>query len=64
MTERIERDTTYHCVVGHEIPSSELDAASEVWTLDEGARVRICIEHGAPIAMTQAPVHVEPKHER
>lgn len=55
-TETSERRTTYECVVGHEIAASELDSRTEIQTLDGGARVRVCVEHGAPIAMTEAPV--------
>jgi hypothetical protein len=51
-----ERETTYHCVVGHEIPAAEVDIRTEVWRLDAGADVRVCLEHGAPIAITQQPV--------
>jgi hypothetical protein len=43
--------TAYRCVTGHPIPAAELSALTEVWTLDEGAEVRVCREHGAPIAV-------------
>jgi hypothetical protein len=45
----------YCCVVGHQIPADQLDEATEVRVLDRGAKVRLCIEHGAPIAMTREP---------
>jgi hypothetical protein len=47
--------TTYRCVVGHEIPGPELDELTEVRSLDQGAVVRLCREHGAPIAIIVAP---------
>jgi hypothetical protein len=50
-----ERETTYHCVVGHEIPAAELEARTHLWSLDGGAEVRVCAEHGTPIAITQRP---------
>jgi hypothetical protein len=51
-----ERETTYHCVVGHEIPSTELETRTEVWVFDGGAKVHVCAEHGAPIALTRQPL--------
>lgn len=52
MTEGRESRTAYHCVTGHEIPRQDLDSLTEVRSLDEGALVRICREHGSPIAIT------------
>jgi hypothetical protein len=45
-------EPTYACLVGHDIPVDELDQYTEVVILDGGARVRICREHGAPIAVS------------
>lgn len=56
MTAESERETTYHCVVGHEIPSAELETRTELWVLDGGAEVRVCAEHGAPVALTRQPL--------
>lgn len=47
--------TTYTCVVGHEISSGEIEHMTHVESLDGGARVRLCNEHGAPIAETVEP---------
>jgi hypothetical protein len=58
VTETSERRTTYQCVVGHEIAAEDLDARTEILTLDHGARVRVCLEHGAPIAITERPAAV------
>lgn len=46
----IQRMVTYMCVTGHCIPPRELEVLTEEVELDNGARVRICKEHGAPIA--------------
>jgi hypothetical protein len=45
----------YSCVTGHLIPDAELDRLTEVVSLDAGAQVRICREHGAPISLTKGP---------
>ena len=50
------RELSYHCVVGHDIVTGELDRLTIVTSLDEGAEVRICREHGAPIAVRSAPL--------
>lgn len=47
--------TAYRCVTGHEIPPEAVAECTEVVSLDEGAVVRLCREHGAPIA-----IHVSP----
>lgn len=39
----------YHCSTGHSIPAADFERLSEIVTLDGGARVRVCIEHGAPV---------------
>jgi hypothetical protein len=49
------REVTYRCVVGHAVPASELDRLTAVTRLDGGAEVRLCREHGTPIAMTSRP---------
>ncbi|HEX8917985.1 MAG TPA: hypothetical protein VF898_05755 [Chloroflexota bacterium] len=41
----------YQCVVGHEIRADELDQATELTILDNGASIRICRRHGAPISV-------------
>jgi hypothetical protein len=41
----------YRCVVGHDIPAVDLESLTAIRSLDEGAEVRVCVEHGAPIAM-------------
>ena len=48
----VSRQTRYACVVGHEIPTDELQSLTEVWSLDTGAEVRVCREHGAPVAIS------------
>lgn len=48
-------ETTYTCVAGHEIPGADLQALTQIETLDAGAEVRLCREHGAPIAETIVP---------
>jgi len=45
-------DVTYRCVVGHEIPFERIEELTQIASLDEGASVRLCREHGAPIAVT------------
>jgi hypothetical protein len=47
---------TYRCLAGHDIPVEQLDEATEFLTLDRGAVVRICRQHGAPVSITTAPV--------
>jgi hypothetical protein len=46
------RSVTYQCVVGHPIPEAQLEVATEIRELDDGAEIRVCREHGAPISMT------------
>lgn len=45
----------YSCVVGHSVLRDALDQETEVRSLDAGAEVRICREHGAPIAESACP---------
>lgn len=52
MTNNDATDRTYRCVVGHEIPSERIEELTEVASLDAGASVRLCREHGAPIAVS------------
>jgi hypothetical protein len=52
-----EGRTAYRCVTGHPIAAGELDEDTTVESLDTGAVVRICREHGAPIAIRIAPKH-------
>jgi len=47
--------TAYRCISGHEISSSKLDEESEMVVLDAGAKVRICREHGCPVAISRPP---------
>jgi hypothetical protein len=47
---------TYRCLAGHDIPVVQLDESTELVTLDGGAVVRICREHGAPVSVTTVPV--------
>lgn len=49
---RDDVEVTYRCVVGHVIAAGQLDALTETVSLDGGASVRVCRDHGAPIAMT------------
>lgn len=42
----------YRCLTGHEIDAVALEEETEVVTLDDGAKLRLCREHGAPIAIT------------
>jgi hypothetical protein len=42
---------TYFCLAGHDIPTQSLDLETQIETLDQGARVRICREHGCPIGI-------------
>jgi hypothetical protein len=46
----------YRCASGHAISEEELDSQTEIRSLDQGAVVRICRAHGAPIS-----VQLEPK---
>lgn len=57
MEGRVEVDRTvrYRCVTGHDVPAASLDDLAEVQSLDEGARVLLCREHGAPITFTIEP---------
>lgn len=56
------RKLSYRCVVGHDISPGKLDRLTVVTNLDEGAEVRICREHGAPIALRSSPL--EPSTEK
>ena len=47
-----ERHRLYTCTVGHAIDSARLNEDTEIVVLDAGARVRVCREHGAPVAET------------
>ncbi len=49
------RAIAYWCVAGHDIVASELENETETVMMDRGARVRICREHGAPIAWKESP---------
>jgi hypothetical protein len=49
------RTTTYTCLVGHPIAADQLETLTELRVLDQGATVRQCREHGAPIALTTVP---------
>jgi hypothetical protein len=42
-------EPSYFCLAGHPVPADALDTVTEVQTLDDGAQVRVCREHGAPI---------------
>jgi hypothetical protein len=53
VTEAGEKTERYRCVAGHEVSQERLDVETEVRTLDQGAEVRVCVEHGAPIAVTK-----------
>ena len=50
-----DRPRQYWCVTGHELPAAELEHLTEEVSLDRGALVRICREHGAPIGTSVAP---------
>jgi hypothetical protein len=50
------REIAYRCVVGHEIATRDLDRETIVTSLDGGALIRICREHGAPTALRSRPV--------
>jgi hypothetical protein len=52
MTNNDSSDLTYRCAVGHEIPSERIEELTELASLDAGASVRLCREHGAPIVVT------------
>lgn len=45
----------YTCTTGHAIPAVDLEGLSEVVSLDAGAQVRICREHGAPVRVSLPP---------
>lgn len=52
---------SFACTVGHAVDGDKLDELTVVQTLDTGAEVRLCREHGAPIAMTaHDTAHAEP----
>lgn len=42
-------EPTYFCLAGHPVSADALDTLTEVQSLDDGAQVRVCREHGAPI---------------
>lgn len=48
-------DVTYQCLTGHVIGPKDLDEETRVELMDGRAEVRICVEHGAPIAVTCTP---------
>jgi hypothetical protein len=50
----------YRCLAGHDITANELDQSTELQILDAGARVRLCREHGAPIAVEARDTRGEP----
>jgi hypothetical protein len=43
----------YRCLAGHEIDADRLEEGSEIVEMDAGARVRICREHGCPVAISR-----------
>jgi hypothetical protein len=44
--------THYRCLAGHDISEEQLDQSTELRTLDDGAVVRLCKEHGAPLSVS------------
>lgn len=61
VTIHLEDVRAYSCLAGHAIPADLLEQLSQEVTLDEGAVVRLCRDHFAPIAVTV--VHDEGKRE-
>lgn len=49
--DEVARTPLFQCSVGHEIDPDRLEAETDVVRMDRGAQVRICKEHGAPIAV-------------
>lgn len=47
--------TIYTCPTGHDIEADAVTGLTEVCTLDAGAVVRLCREHGVPVALTIFP---------
>lgn len=54
-------DVTYRCLTGHVIEPEDLDTGARVELMDGRAEVRICVEHGAPIAVTRTPSSPAPQ---
>jgi hypothetical protein len=50
-----ESDIRYACTTGHAIPAAALNELSEIVSLDAGAQVRVCREHGAPVRTSLPP---------
>jgi hypothetical protein len=48
--------TIYTCPTGHDIEAEAVRDLTEVCTLDGGAVVRLCREHGVPVALTIFPL--------
>jgi hypothetical protein len=46
-----EHSVRFRCLTGHEIHPDTLGELTERWTLDGGAVVQVCREHGTPIAV-------------
>jgi hypothetical protein len=46
------KETKYWCLTGHVITERQLDQSTELLTLDDGAVVRVCTEHGAPLSVS------------
>ncbi|GAC1473237.1 MAG: hypothetical protein PVSMB7_26950 [Chloroflexota bacterium] len=45
-------ELSYTCATGHIIARDDLERRTEVQSLDRGALVRVCREHGAPVAIS------------
>jgi hypothetical protein len=45
------RPRSFHCLAGHDIPEHSLQTLTVTETLDRGATVQLCREHGTPIAV-------------
>ena len=50
-----EKSRSYTCTTGHAIPAADLGRLTELQSLDKGAEVRVCSEHGAPIVVSIMP---------
>lgn len=59
-TEHTGDTVTYRCTTGHDIPAAALEVDTVVVDMDGGALVRICGEHGSPIAQTCIPPDYPP----
>jgi hypothetical protein len=44
--------TSYRCLAGHDIEEEQLEQSTELRTLDGGAVVRLCKEHGTPLSVS------------